>query len=384
MSTYHNIDDDISKVIENVTESVKKEITLLAEKEFRRQEQFNDIILGLPIVKNAIKKKEEEIAELKCVKSSSPKVSYDTADILNRISKLEAKLISLEVSKNIPSIPYSSVNSTNNFSKIETRMNIHFSEITSEIHTIKQNYVSLHSKLDEILLQLHKNIYTCNTSDSYNSSTCLTGLNTNEVKNIYLDISEKMVTPTISNNIIEQEYQCSPTKRCQNNTTGYKKELTPVEETEINIEKVIAKPFQNLTIDCSIPIERDVDEEEEEEEDEEEEEEEEEEVIEEKVVEVKHTIAENKEEEDEEEEDEEEEEEEEEKEEEEEEEEEEDEEEEDEVKEKEEEEEEEEVYEIEFDGKSYYTNDVDIYENNDDEVGNKIGKIVNGKPVFTK
>ena len=57
MSTYHNIDDDISKVIENVTESVKKEITLLAEKEFRRQEQFNDIILGLPIVKNAIKKK---------------------------------------------------------------------------------------------------------------------------------------------------------------------------------------------------------------------------------------------------------------------------------------------------------------------------------------
>ena len=58
---------------------------------------------------------------------------------------------------------------------------------------------------------------------------------------------------------------------------------------------------------------------------------------------------------------------------------------EDEEDEEEEEEEEEEVFEVVINGKSYFTDDVKngtLYENIDDDVGEEVGKYINGKPKF--
>ena len=71
-------EEDISKLVENVSNSVKSELKTLVEKENRKQDIFNHLILSLPVVQDFVKAKQEEINFLKS-KSKLDNTNIDLA-----------------------------------------------------------------------------------------------------------------------------------------------------------------------------------------------------------------------------------------------------------------------------------------------------------------
>ena len=68
-------EEDISKLVENVSNSVKSELKTLVEKENRKQDIFNHLILSLPVVQDFVKAKQEEINFLKSNNGTSDSTS---------------------------------------------------------------------------------------------------------------------------------------------------------------------------------------------------------------------------------------------------------------------------------------------------------------------